>query len=141
MLATRTPPSSFISIEYVLICGSANGKSVQAELGAKNQATASQDCNKNHAFNSKLFPPLWWNLRRKFQTTCTFHNLVVYIEILQGLTVRDKRIGRHTKTQPVVSEAALRLSAPSMLRWFHDCPQNHAVDNGDPCSSRWSEAC
>ena len=38
--------------EYIFTRGSANGKRVQANLGAKNHATVLPDCNKNHALNS-----------------------------------------------------------------------------------------
>lgn len=38
--------------EYICTRGSANGKRVQANLGAKNHAVVLQDCNKNHAINA-----------------------------------------------------------------------------------------
>lgn len=38
--------------EYIFTRGSANGKRVQANLGAKNHAAVLPDCNKNHALNS-----------------------------------------------------------------------------------------
>src|SRR5258706_1530780 len=38
--------------EYIFTRGSANGKRVQAKLGAKNQASVMPDCNKNHFLNS-----------------------------------------------------------------------------------------
>lgn len=38
--------------EYIYTRGSANGKRVQANLGAKNHAAILPDCNKNHALNS-----------------------------------------------------------------------------------------
>ncbi len=38
--------------EYIFNRGSANGKRVQANLGAKNHAAVLPDCNKNHALNS-----------------------------------------------------------------------------------------
>ncbi len=38
--------------EYIFARGSANGKRVQANLGAKNHAAALPDCNKNHFLNS-----------------------------------------------------------------------------------------
>ena len=38
--------------EYIYTRGSANGKRVQANLGAKNHAAVLPDCNKNHALNS-----------------------------------------------------------------------------------------
>ena len=38
--------------EYIFSRGSAKGKRVQANLGAKNHATILPDCNKNHALNS-----------------------------------------------------------------------------------------
>lgn len=38
--------------EYIYTRGSANGKRVQANLGAKNHAAVLPDCNKNHAINS-----------------------------------------------------------------------------------------
>lgn len=38
--------------EYIYTRGSANGKRVQANLGAKNHAALLPDCNKNHALNS-----------------------------------------------------------------------------------------
>ena len=38
--------------EYIYTRGSANGKRVQANLGAKNHAAVMPDCNKNHALNS-----------------------------------------------------------------------------------------
>jgi malonate-semialdehyde dehydrogenase (acetylating) / methylmalonate-semialdehyde dehydrogenase len=38
--------------EYIFTRGSANGKRVQANLGAKNHAAILPDCNKNHALNS-----------------------------------------------------------------------------------------
>ncbi|OBT60698.1 methylmalonate-semialdehyde dehydrogenase [Pseudogymnoascus sp. 23342-1-I1] len=38
--------------EYIYSRGSANGKRVQANLGAKNHAAVLPDCNKNHALNS-----------------------------------------------------------------------------------------
>lgn len=38
--------------EYIFSRGSANGKRVQANLGAKNHAAALPDCNKNHFINS-----------------------------------------------------------------------------------------
>ncbi|KAI9720069.1 MAG: Methylmalonate-semialdehyde dehydrogenase [acylating] mitochondrial [Candelaria pacifica] len=38
--------------EYIYTRGSANGKRVQANLGAKNHAAVSPDCNKNHALNA-----------------------------------------------------------------------------------------
>ncbi|KAI4136813.1 MAG: hypothetical protein L6R39_007599, partial [Caloplaca ligustica] len=38
--------------EYIYTRGSANGKRVQANLGAKNHATVMPDCNKNHALNA-----------------------------------------------------------------------------------------
>lgn len=38
--------------EYIFSRGSANGKRVQANLGAKNHAAVLPDCNKNHALNS-----------------------------------------------------------------------------------------
>lgn len=40
--------------EYIYARGSANGKRVQANLGAKNHAAVLPDCNKNHFFNSIL---------------------------------------------------------------------------------------
>ncbi|KAF1813671.1 methylmalonate-semialdehyde dehydrogenase mitochondrial precursor [Eremomyces bilateralis CBS 781.70] len=40
--------------EYIFSRGSANGKRVQANLGAKNHATVLPDCNKNHALNAIL---------------------------------------------------------------------------------------
>ncbi|MCJ1354631.1 MAG: hypothetical protein MMC33_004620 [Icmadophila ericetorum] len=38
--------------EYIFSRGSANGKRVQANLGAKNHAAVMPDCNKNHALNA-----------------------------------------------------------------------------------------
>ncbi|KAF3050259.1 hypothetical protein E8E11_005212 [Didymella keratinophila] len=38
--------------EYIFARGSANGKRVQANLGAKNHAAVLPDCNKNHALNA-----------------------------------------------------------------------------------------
>jgi malonate-semialdehyde dehydrogenase (acetylating)/methylmalonate-semialdehyde dehydrogenase len=38
--------------EYIFTRGSANGKRVQANLGAKNHAAVLPDCNKNHALNA-----------------------------------------------------------------------------------------
>ncbi|MCJ1290060.1 Methylmalonate-semialdehyde dehydrogenase [acylating] mitochondrial [Xylographa carneopallida] len=38
--------------EYIWTRGSANGKRVQANLGAKNHAAVMPDCNKNHALNA-----------------------------------------------------------------------------------------
>jgi malonate-semialdehyde dehydrogenase (acetylating)/methylmalonate-semialdehyde dehydrogenase len=38
--------------EYIFARGSANGKRVQANLGAKNHAAVLPDCNKNHFLNS-----------------------------------------------------------------------------------------
>ena len=38
--------------EYIFTRGSANGKRVQANLGAKNHAIVMPDCNKNHAINA-----------------------------------------------------------------------------------------
>lgn len=38
--------------EYIYTRGSANGKRVQANLGAKNHAAILPDCNKNHALNA-----------------------------------------------------------------------------------------
>lgn len=38
--------------EYIFTRGSANGKRVQANLGAKNHAAVMPDCNKNHALNA-----------------------------------------------------------------------------------------
>ena len=38
--------------EYIYTRGSANGKRVQANLGAKNHAIVMPDCNKNHAINA-----------------------------------------------------------------------------------------
>jgi malonate-semialdehyde dehydrogenase (acetylating)/methylmalonate-semialdehyde dehydrogenase len=38
--------------EYIYSRGSANGKRVQANLGAKNHAAVLPDCNKNHALNA-----------------------------------------------------------------------------------------
>ncbi|KAK0351763.1 aldehyde dehydrogenase (NADP(+)) ald6 [Friedmanniomyces endolithicus] len=38
--------------EYIFTRGSANGKRVQANLGAKNHAAVVPDCNKNHALNA-----------------------------------------------------------------------------------------
>jgi len=38
--------------EYIFTRGSAQGKRVQANLGAKNHAAVLPDCNKNHALNS-----------------------------------------------------------------------------------------
>ncbi|KAF2753241.1 Methylmalonate-semialdehyde dehydrogenase [Pseudovirgaria hyperparasitica] len=38
--------------EYIYARGSANGKRVQANLGAKNHAAVLPDCNKNHALNA-----------------------------------------------------------------------------------------
>ncbi|OAA61163.1 methylmalonate-semialdehyde dehydrogenase [Niveomyces insectorum RCEF 264] len=38
--------------EYIFTRGSANGKRVQANLGAKNHAAVLPDCNKNHFLNS-----------------------------------------------------------------------------------------
>lgn len=38
--------------EYIFTRGSANGKRVQANLGAKNHAAVLPDCNKNHFMNS-----------------------------------------------------------------------------------------
>jgi malonate-semialdehyde dehydrogenase (acetylating)/methylmalonate-semialdehyde dehydrogenase len=38
--------------EYIFTRGSANGKRVQANLGAKNHAAIIPDCNKNHALNA-----------------------------------------------------------------------------------------
>lgn len=38
--------------EYIYTRGSANGKRVQANLGAKNHAAVSPDCNKNQALNA-----------------------------------------------------------------------------------------
>lgn len=38
--------------EYIYQRGSANGKRVQANLGAKNHAAVLPDCNKNHALNA-----------------------------------------------------------------------------------------
>jgi malonate-semialdehyde dehydrogenase (acetylating)/methylmalonate-semialdehyde dehydrogenase len=38
--------------EYIYNRGSANGKRVQANLGAKNHAAVLPDCNKNHALNA-----------------------------------------------------------------------------------------
>lgn len=38
--------------EYIYTRGSANGKRVQANLGAKNHAAVLPDCNKNHALNA-----------------------------------------------------------------------------------------
>jgi malonate-semialdehyde dehydrogenase (acetylating)/methylmalonate-semialdehyde dehydrogenase len=38
--------------EYIYTRGSANGKRVQANLGAKNHATVMPDCNKNYTLNS-----------------------------------------------------------------------------------------
>lgn len=38
--------------EYIYSRGSANGKRVQANLGAKNHAAIVPDCNKNHALNA-----------------------------------------------------------------------------------------
>ncbi|MCJ1252675.1 hypothetical protein MMC24_000481 [Lignoscripta atroalba] len=38
--------------EYIYTRGSANGKRVQANLGAKNHAAVMPDCNKNHALNA-----------------------------------------------------------------------------------------
>lgn len=38
--------------EYIYARGSANGKRVQANLGAKNHAALMPDCNKNHALNA-----------------------------------------------------------------------------------------
>lgn len=38
--------------EYIFTRGSANGKRVQANLGAKNHAAVLPDCNKNHAINA-----------------------------------------------------------------------------------------
>ena len=38
--------------EYIYARGSARGKRVQANLGAKNHAVVSPDCNKNHALNA-----------------------------------------------------------------------------------------
>jgi malonate-semialdehyde dehydrogenase (acetylating) / methylmalonate-semialdehyde dehydrogenase len=38
--------------EYIFARGSANGKRVQANLGAKNHAAILPDCNKNHALNA-----------------------------------------------------------------------------------------
>ncbi|KAI5285573.1 Methylmalonate-semialdehyde dehydrogenase [acylating] mitochondrial [Ascosphaera acerosa] len=38
--------------EYIYSRGSANGKRVQANLGAKNHAALMPDCNKNHALNA-----------------------------------------------------------------------------------------
>ncbi|KAI9781799.1 MAG: hypothetical protein M1816_002189 [Peltula sp. TS41687] len=38
--------------EYIYTRGSANGKRVQANLGAKNHAVVLPDCNKNHALNA-----------------------------------------------------------------------------------------
>ncbi|MCJ1272607.1 hypothetical protein MMC21_000393 [Puttea exsequens] len=38
--------------EYIFTRGSAKGKRVQANLGAKNHAAVLPDCNKNHALNS-----------------------------------------------------------------------------------------
>jgi len=38
--------------EYIFSRGSANGKRVQANLGAKNHAAVLPDCNKNHALNA-----------------------------------------------------------------------------------------
>lgn len=38
--------------EYIFTRGSANGKRVQANLGAKNHAAVLPDCNKNHFINS-----------------------------------------------------------------------------------------
>ena len=38
--------------EYIYNRGSANGKRVQANLGAKNHAAILPDCNKNHAINA-----------------------------------------------------------------------------------------
>jgi malonate-semialdehyde dehydrogenase (acetylating)/methylmalonate-semialdehyde dehydrogenase len=38
--------------EYIFARGSANGKRVQANLGAKNHAAVLPDCNKNHFINS-----------------------------------------------------------------------------------------
>lgn len=38
--------------EYIFTRGSANGKRVQANLGAKNHAAILPDCNKNHALNA-----------------------------------------------------------------------------------------
>ena len=38
--------------EYIYTRGSANGKRVQANLGAKNHAALLPDCNRNHALNS-----------------------------------------------------------------------------------------
>jgi malonate-semialdehyde dehydrogenase (acetylating) / methylmalonate-semialdehyde dehydrogenase len=38
--------------EYIYSRGSANGKRVQANLGAKNHAVLTADCNKNHALNA-----------------------------------------------------------------------------------------
>lgn len=38
--------------EYIYTRGSANGKRVQANLGAKNHCAVLPDCNKNHALNS-----------------------------------------------------------------------------------------
>ncbi|KKA26746.1 hypothetical protein TD95_000882 [Thielaviopsis punctulata] len=40
--------------EYIYSRGSANGKRVQANLGAKNHAAVLPDCNKNHFVNSVL---------------------------------------------------------------------------------------
>lgn len=38
--------------EYIYTRGSANGKRVQANLGAKNHAAVLPDCNKNHTLNA-----------------------------------------------------------------------------------------
>ncbi|OBT76841.1 methylmalonate-semialdehyde dehydrogenase [Pseudogymnoascus sp. 05NY08] len=38
--------------EYIYTRGSANGKRVQANLGAKNHAVLTADCNKNHSLNA-----------------------------------------------------------------------------------------
>lgn len=38
--------------EYIFARGSAKGKRVQANLGAKNHAAVVPDCNKNHALNA-----------------------------------------------------------------------------------------
>src|SRR5437762_2615343 len=38
--------------EYIYSRGSANGKRVQANLGAKNHAVLTADCNKNRALNA-----------------------------------------------------------------------------------------
>ena len=45
--------------EYIYTRGSANGKRVQANLGAKNHAAVLPDCNKNHVSQRYCWCRLW----------------------------------------------------------------------------------